>query len=63
VLLILLLIQMHPGLGDSLEGVIHFLFDAKALEVYTSSSLIVQPLLLSRNLSGTRGLISSFITN
>jgi hypothetical protein len=30
--------QMHPGLGDSLESVIHFLFDAKALEVYTSSS-------------------------
>lgn len=54
---------MHLGLGDSLEDVIHFLFDAKALEVYTSSSLIVQPLLLSRNLSGTRGLISSFITN
>jgi len=54
---------MHPGLGDSLRGVIHFLFDAKALEVYISSSLIVQPLLLSRNLSGIRGLISCFITN
>lgn len=30
---------MHPGLGDSLGG--HFLFDAKALEVFRDGTTVV----------------------